>query len=363
MKILKDLRMLVKPASIEFISSIFKRRVKEPFVLDSNATVLVSTAVLAQLGVTNGSWVIGKFSTSNEEKVRWICIYSDDSISRDSCLISNVLLCNISSYGIMKQIYLQIVMDEQFINARNRPFYMNTVNTHKIHRENISPSNVDELHVQIIDHPTYDIKEIALEDLLNDYFYTPKIVREGDVLALPSTCYDTYVNSPVYFKICSSLSRSEGCNSSCFLAAKSFTKTIYKGRCKSERIPVSNSYISSTGGINIPPYLLDVYSHIKSLVNIQLASYLPKSKRDEQECRNHFGHILLQGNTYELNVLMQYLTGSLGVSVHSVDCWQLKGDNSGSTENKVSMHCPSYRDTPSVLVLQNIDCLVKVSTD
>ena len=371
------------------------KSIKTKSAFDLNCAVLLNPVHLINLRKRNGSWILATChtdyhnSTEQNHQPLWIRCYSSEDVPEQDCLASPNFFSHLLGDGEKASII--IGSDHSDIMAKKS--YFLGVQLPKDDYGGLVPCFASSVSISILS--IFDPKlQDTFEDALYEYFECPRLTSIKDVLKVPLPVLqrvnvasnDGNIPTSVNIRITDLKCKSRGCPLKLgHLIQNKITTFYFSPTTKSANIlHISPNFDEDT---DVHPHLLMSFKSMKTIIFSQL--FLPSAKektsdlakdttRHKSRVENSssksavkssnslnpvpVGHILLQGNRIEVQLLLQHLRAGLGLPFNVIECWKLKGDTSSSTEAKVDRALSSFSSSSnaSIVVLFDVNHLLKV---
>lgn len=376
---------------------------------DLNADVFISERKAIIYGIQNGEWHNAFFFVcagirapyTQSMKRRWIRVNVCSDVDDNRCLLSPVLFHNLQGGNHHDQIIF-LEFDDSISSLHLSDHVKRVLTLWRgayvmKERENEpvvqrSPSTATEVHVQIVESPSYKCGS-ELEVLLSDAFRVPKLAAQGDVLSLPVPNHLGYEFSasssiipPKYIFIrMSGLQKDQGSKTKETLLISTETTNLFLvGQTHCYLPPLCESF-DKDGTVDVPPVLRTTFNRVINVLQSELRErkhVVPSGERHPSENMKRKKHRTQKDSSGNLerehaaggaNILILGATGSgseqiielsassLNLSIVWADCWHLKGDTSGGTEARVrQIFSKATGQAPCVLALTNVQAVSKV---
>ena len=272
----KKVYLKIRCSSTSFIEKIIIKKVCSSMVcIDENSTVLVNPSILIKLNITNGAWVPVQFQNrNNPPRERWTRIYRCDGMEDGTCLVSPIMLSNCT---VSANTCVMVISNSTSSTLQNTldKFYYLGVQPISMHVSLSHPCTATSVSLSVVEHQDYQT-DINLDESLQQYFESPKLVCIKDILAIPSlSITSAVINKPtrVYVKVFD-IQCSRSCpKGNCHLVHLGKSKCVLVGTCTSSNIPHQDSLIDNNGSICIPPHISKTYHCIRSIISSQLVNW------------------------------------------------------------------------------------------
>lgn len=388
--------------------------------LDLNAIAVVNERAALGLELRNGQWQRVLFfqdSHSNTKHTcgfslsnpggRWIQVVVSPDVDDNLCLVSPVLHHNLLDAGGDADQGISVDFVDCYTGVSSEVVKKVLALWNEVQGVDMSrmgnvtpclPNTASEVHVKVIESAQYK-RSGELESLLIDYFRVRKIVSLGDTLVLPvpsHLAHELMQNNAIvppkniYIKVVRVIGKSGAETKHCVHVAVGSTNLYLAGTTLSA-FPSYTESINSKGEIDVPPLLREMYFKLLKIMRMVLqdrktftivssdkgstsasrvTSKRPKIKANiknsselEHKAANHIKSVTvlilsLPGQGSEQ--VIKLAASAVGLDIVWVNCWQLRGDTSGSTEAKLRQVIVRAASIgPCLLVLQDVHCLAK----
>ncbi|XP_066481058.1 peroxisome biogenesis factor 6 isoform X2 [Tiliqua scincoides] len=221
------------------------------------------------------------------------------------------------------------------------------------------PPFAKELHIEIVSSPAYSTRGVY-DQILYHHFQTPRLVQEEDILCVPTVGHpdflegnvDKFVRWPeLYFKV-KKIIAAEGEEQSVGYLADTQKTSLFL-------VSSTNSAVPSFPSQNAPSFWSSLSPAGLCDIVKQLCDILGPHLQSRGTLLNGAGSVLLSGPSgVGKMTAVRAACSRLNLHLFKVDCVNLCGDTSGSTEAKLhAAFSQAELYSPCVLLMKDIELL------